>query len=152
MFVLSGSLHICHVRQEIEAGRFLLRTLDNPKGLLGHVKTSVSPPSSRCRFSLWKSIRFLCRHANIAIRMTGALILHMIYGYSITPNGRDPLLSLGHQMDANFSQACLPGKWFVDMLPFLSYLPDWVPCTRFKQVAKQMKAVNEAVAESLSIS
>lgn len=79
--------------------------------------------------------------------MTGALILHMVYGYSINPHGRDPLLSLAARMNDNFSQACLPGKWMVDVLPFLKYLPDWLPGTGFKQIAKEYKAVNEALVE-----
>lgn len=71
----------------------------------------------------------------------------MLYGYTINPHSRDPLLALGDEMNQNFTQACLPGKWMVDIIPFLRYLPDWAPGAGFKKVAREMKAVNEALVQ-----
>ena len=46
-----------------------------------------------------------------------------------------------------FSAATVPGKWAVDMLPFLENLPDWMPGTGFKQTARLWKNTMTDVAE-----
>ena len=38
-----------------------------------------------------------------------------------------------------FSQAVVVGAWLVDHVPWLRYLPDWVPGTGFKRTARQWK-------------
>jgi cytochrome P450 len=46
-----------------------------------------------------------------------------------------------------FSAATVPGKWAVDMLPFLEHLPAWLPGTGFKQTAQHWKQTMQAVGE-----
>jgi cytochrome P450 len=38
-----------------------------------------------------------------------------------------------------FSAAITPGKWAVDILPFLRYAPEWLPGTGFKKTARAWK-------------
>jgi len=45
-----------------------------------------------------------------------------------------------------FSAASVPGKWAVDMLPFLEHLPDWLPGTGFKRTARLWKQTMTDVA------
>jgi cytochrome P450 len=40
----------------------------------------------------------------------------------------------------NFNEASLPGKWLVDLLPFLKHLPTWLPGMHFKRVGQSWNA------------
>jgi cytochrome P450 len=46
-----------------------------------------------------------------------------------------------------FSAATVPGKWAVDMFPFLEHLPDWLPGTEFKKTARRWKQTMMEVGE-----
>ncbi|WYZ44616.1 hypothetical protein EsH8_VII_001052 [Colletotrichum jinshuiense] len=97
--------------QEAEVGHFLLHLLDDPKNLVDHIK-----------------------------REAGSLILKIVYGYTAEPFTKDPFLDMvGEAMD-NFARAAVPGSFLVDVFPFLRYVPDWVPGTGFKQIAKDYRA------------
>ena len=64
------------------------------------------------------------------------MILKATYGYTTEAHGPDPLVELVDQVMDEFSQACVPGKWAVDLMPALMYLPEWFPGTGWKQTAK----------------
>lgn len=51
------------------------------------------------------------------LRTIGAIVLKFAYGYSIAPDGSDPLVHLADVITDNFSEAVLPGKWIVDTIP-----------------------------------
>ncbi|KAL9011591.1 MAG: hypothetical protein Q9173_003579 [Seirophora scorigena] len=104
--------------QEEEALRFVLRTFRDPENMMGHLKT-----------------------------LAAAIILKIVYGYSIERNAADPLVDLiEHAMD-NLSQAFVPLSWAMDAVPALQYLPDWFPGTSYRKTARGFQAVNEAAAE-----
>lgn len=66
----------------------------------------------------------------------GELILKITYDYTIDPHKNDPLVDMVDQALEQFSQAIVPGKWAVDIFPFLEYLPDWTPGAGFKRTAR----------------
>lgn len=77
--------------QELEARRLLLRLLEEPEPdkLKKHIRTEA-----------------------------GAIALKVAYGYSIDISGSpDPLVALAEEAIEIFSEACLPGKWLVDVIP-----------------------------------
>ena len=63
----------------------------------------------------------------------------MLYGYTPSPHTPDSLVRLINKVMAEFSQAVVFGAWVVDLVPWLRYLPDWVPGTGFKETARQWK-------------
>jgi cytochrome P450 len=73
--------------------------------------------------------------------------LNIVYGYNIEPHGPDALIGKVGEAMEQFSAATVPGKWAVDMLPFLEKLPDWLPGTGFKQTARLWKQTMADVAE-----
>jgi hypothetical protein len=78
---------------------------------------------------------------------TGGLILSLLYDYNIDPHTSDPLITLADRALDQFSQATIPGKWLVDLLPVISYVPEWFPGAEFKRFARLwrttlMKSVN----------
>jgi hypothetical protein len=74
--------------QEEETAHFLLHLLDSPEKLFDHIRKEA-----------------------------GAVILKITYGYNVEQHGRDHLVEMAGQTMADFSDACTPGKWPVDMFP-----------------------------------
>lgn len=67
------------------------------------------------------------------------VILDIIYDYTIEPHGEDPLVEIVEKALAQVSAAAVPGKWAVDLLPSLEYLPEWLPGSGFKATAREWK-------------
>ncbi|KAJ4362544.1 hypothetical protein N0V83_010638 [Neocucurbitaria cava] len=77
----------------------------------------------------------------------GAVILRITYGYTPEAHGSDPLVNLVGKAMQNFADATVPGKYAVDVFPFLRFLPDWCPGTSFKGKAREMNAQLTRTAE-----
>ncbi|KAF1943820.1 cytochrome P450 [Clathrospora elynae] len=105
--------------QEEEAAHFLLNVLDSPDDLFDHIKKEA-----------------------------GAVILRITYGYTPEAHSKDPLVDLVGQTMKEFSETVVPGKFAVDIFPFLRHLPDWCPGAGFKVNARQMaKQLSRTVEE-----
>ncbi|KAI2466346.1 putative cytochrome P450 oxidoreductase OrdA-like protein [Annulohypoxylon bovei var. microspora] len=94
--------------QEGEVGHFLLHLLNNPESFVNHVKKEA-----------------------------GAVILKIAYGYTAESHRDDPLVDMAGDAMDKFGRAAVPGAFVVDILPFLRFVPDWVPGTGFKKLARQ---------------
>ncbi|KAF2787590.1 cytochrome P450 [Melanomma pulvis-pyrius CBS 109.77] len=105
------SLSVFDRVQEEEAAHFLLNLLDSPESLFDHIKKEA-----------------------------GAVILKITYGYTAEAHGKDPFVDMAGKTMHEFADATVPGKWAVDIMPFLRYAPDWLPGTGFKHTARQMAA------------
>ncbi|KAK7697636.1 hypothetical protein SLS64_013375 [Diaporthe eres] len=79
--------------------------------------------------------------------MIGSMLLKTIYGYRVETARPDPLVEINDRMVEIFASATLPGAWLVDILPWLRYLPDWMPGTGFKSVARKARQVITSSAE-----
>ncbi|KAF2743711.1 cytochrome P450 [Sporormia fimetaria CBS 119925] len=99
-----------HVQEE-EAVHLLLNLLQTPENIFEHIRKEA-----------------------------GAVILKIAYGYTVEPHGSDPLVDLAGKTMEDFADAGVPGKYVVDVMPFLDYLPGWFPGTAFKKVAKAYHA------------
>ncbi|KAL6895420.1 cytochrome P450 [Trichoderma longibrachiatum] len=102
-----------HGIHDVESRRLLKRSLDDPNNLVQHFKTG-----------------------------TAAMILKIVYSYSIEPNAADPLVELIDEMMSNFSEAMVPSSRLVDLIPALKHLPDWFPGTSYKETARQWNKIN----------
>ncbi|KAK1454817.1 cytochrome P450 [Colletotrichum melonis] len=101
--------------QEAEVGHLLLHLLDSPQNFVEHIKKEA-----------------------------GSLILKITYGYTAEQFKKDPFLEMITETMDNFSTGATPGAFLVDVFPFpVRYLPDWVPGTGFKQLAKEWRAQME---------
>ncbi|OSS53624.1 hypothetical protein B5807_00518 [Epicoccum nigrum] len=112
------SLKLFDRAQEEESVHFLLNVLDSPENLFEHIKKEA-----------------------------GAVILKITYGYVAEPKGKDHLVDMAVKAMHEFSEATIAGKWPVDIMPFLRYLPDWFPGAGFKQIARDMKTQLEQTTE-----
>ena len=73
---------------------------------------------------------------------TGALLLRVAYGYDVLDSDgmHDPLLTIAEDAMQGFARASEPGAFLVDTLPWLKYVPAWVPWARFQSTARRMRA------------
>ncbi|KAF1954731.1 O-methylsterigmatocystin oxidoreductase [Byssothecium circinans] len=95
--------------QEVETVHFLLNMLDSPEKLFDHIRKEA-----------------------------GSVILKITYGYTTEARGNDPFVDLAGKTMMQFADATVPGKWIVDILPFLRYFPEWLPGMGFKDTARKM--------------
>ncbi|KAJ7235506.1 cytochrome P450 [Mycena rebaudengoi] len=75
--------------------------------------------------------------------MTSDLILSLAYGIEAQANN-DPYVALAEKTMASVSTGTVPGKFVVDALPFLKYVPEWFPGAGFKNQAKAWKKLAQA--------
>ncbi|KAJ7697457.1 cytochrome P450 [Mycena rosella] len=70
--------------------------------------------------------------------LAGALIMDVAYGIDVLPSN-DPYIGLSEEVMSGLSVAAVPGRFLVDTIPALKYVPSWVPGAGFKRLAKQWK-------------
>ncbi|KAK4067389.1 uncharacterized protein Triagg1_7569 [Trichoderma aggressivum f. europaeum] len=104
--------------QDVEVKRFLLRLLNEPGDLFNHVRAEAA-----------------------------AIILNVTYGYSIESHKPDALVKLIEEVTDHSSEASVPLKQIVDLIPPLRLLPDWFPGTGFKRIARDARAKLDASAD-----
>jgi hypothetical protein len=105
--------------QETESAHFLLNMLATPNDLFDHIRKEA-----------------------------GSVILKITYGYTAEAHGRDPLVDLAGRTMGTFAEATVPGRWVVDILPFLRYVPDMWPGMGWKITGKKMKdTLNQCVSQ-----
>jgi hypothetical protein len=75
--------------QEAESVHFLMDLLESPERLFDHIRKEA-----------------------------GSVILKITYGYTTAARGNDPLVDLARKTLDQFTEAVVPGKWMVDILPF----------------------------------
>jgi cytochrome P450 len=96
-----------HPVEERETHIFLQNVLDKPTDLAAHVRKTA-----------------------------GAIILRISYGYELQGD-HDPFVELADKATVQFSLSTAPGAFLVDFIPFLKYIPAWVPGAGFQRIAKE---------------
>ncbi|KAL1599850.1 hypothetical protein SLS60_007655 [Paraconiothyrium brasiliense] len=96
--------------QEEEAAHFLMNVLAEPDKLFDHIRAEA-----------------------------GTVILKITYGYTAENRGKDPLVELARKAMWAFAESTVPGKWAVDIFPFLKYLPEGFPGTAYRKTGREMR-------------
>ncbi|KZP21392.1 cytochrome P450 [Athelia psychrophila] len=68
----------------------------------------------------------------------GATILDIAYGINALPED-DPFIKLAEQTFVVTGSALIPGRFLVETVPMLKYVPAWVPGASFQLVAQKAK-------------
>ncbi|KAJ7251241.1 cytochrome P450 [Mycena rebaudengoi] len=68
--------------------------------------------------------------------MNGALIMSITYGIDTLPSN-DPYMETAEAAIDAITQATVPGRYLVDMIPILKYVPAWFIGARFKRQARE---------------
>ncbi|EPT01646.1 hypothetical protein FOMPIDRAFT_124761 [Fomitopsis schrenkii] len=70
--------------------------------------------------------------------LVAAIVLQMTYG--LTAGGSDdPYVLAMEEFMVDLSEITAPGAYLVDALPFLKYLPEWLPGASFKTRAREVR-------------
>lgn len=77
----------------------------------------------------------------------GALIMETAYGIQVQDEG-DPWLELCEEAGTIFSRVTVPGSFLVDAIPFLRYVPDWMPGAGWKRQAREWKGLVTRLADA----
>ncbi|KIJ48711.1 hypothetical protein M422DRAFT_162333, partial [Sphaerobolus stellatus SS14] len=76
----------------------------------------------------------------------GSVIMQITYG--IRPKSKeDPYLEVAERLVFAITEASAPGAFLVDVLPFLRYIPAWVPGTMFQRKARVWRQYANDVLE-----
>ncbi|VDC00556.1 unnamed protein product [Peniophora sp. CBMAI 1063] len=79
-------------------------------------------------------------------RYTGGLTLQVVYGYKPVTEGPDAMIDFSEEcIDLLANRIASSGSvWLVDIFPQMKNLPEWLPGTRFRSLAREWKAKMEA--------
>ncbi|PBK60894.1 cytochrome P450 [Armillaria solidipes] len=75
-----------------------------------------------------------------------AISLRIIYGYEIQEE-EDPFVELAQQAMYQFSLSIASGRFLVNLIPSLRYIPDWFPGAEFKRIAKSWASTRKDMVE-----
>ncbi|KAJ7046052.1 cytochrome P450 [Mycena alexandri] len=73
------------------------------------------------------------------------VIMMAAYGIEVLPEN-DPYVSLAYEAVQTLSNAGVPGKYLVDSLPILKYVPSWFPGAGFKRDAEEWSKIARRLA------
>ncbi|KAJ7108017.1 cytochrome P450 [Mycena crocata] len=74
------------------------------------------------------------------------IIMSVAYGIDVLPTD-DPYVALAFEAVHTLSNAGVPGKYLVDSLPLLKYVPAWLPGAGFKRKAKGWSKLAKAMQD-----
>ncbi|KAI0058254.1 cytochrome P450 [Artomyces pyxidatus] len=76
--------------------------------------------------------------------LQGAILMAITYGYDVK-EGEDRLLEKARALVALAAATVMPGALLVNDMPFLRYLPEWLPGMGFKVLARNGRALSKDV-------
>ena len=83
--------------------------------------------------------------------MVGETIMLIAYGLPVGPID-DPYLKTAERALQQLSLAAVPGKYPVDSLPSLKYLPEWMPGAGFQKMAREGRVLaREMIGEPYEV-
>ncbi|KAG8724486.1 hypothetical protein FRC09_018088 [Ceratobasidium sp. 395] len=100
--------------QQNEAQKFMRRLVETPDDFMAHVHL-----------------------------MGASITIRIAYGYNAN-SSEDRFIKRADQLMTEFSDAATPGKWAVDMFPFLRNVPIWFPFATFQRQARYWRNLNDA--------
>jgi hypothetical protein len=74
------------------------------------------------------------------------MAISMTYGLPVQRNN-DPLVHLSDSVFKAVVLAASPGKYLVNIIPFLKYIPSWFPGAQFKRDARQTRMQLDQILE-----
>ncbi|PPQ96376.1 hypothetical protein CVT26_004978 [Gymnopilus dilepis] len=83
---------------------------------------------------------------SIVRHMTGATAISLAYGVDVQDDN-DPFVNMSQLAFDTALEASVPGAFLVDVIPWLKYVPAWVPGAGFQRKAKEWRKLQEDVHE-----
>ncbi|KAF8214253.1 cytochrome P450 [Mycena galopus ATCC 62051] len=79
-------------------------------------------------------------------QMAAEVIISVAYGIDTLP-ANDPYIALGEEAIKSLSNVMVPGRFLVDSIPILKYIPEWFPGAQFKRIAREGRLLSQAVRD-----
>ncbi|CAE6437138.1 unnamed protein product [Rhizoctonia solani] len=79
--------------------------------------------------------------------MSGSVAIRMVYGYKVD-SAEDPLVQSAEKVMSIFSDIMTPGKWMIESLPLLRFLPTWFPGATFHQMVASSRPILQSYAQN----
>ncbi|KAJ7498243.1 cytochrome P450 [Mycena galericulata] len=79
-------------------------------------------------------------------QMAGEIIMSVAYGINVLPSN-DPYAALAEKAMHELAIISVPGKYLVDSIPILKYVPEWFPGAGFKREVKVCRELCQALVE-----
>ncbi|KAJ6562200.1 cytochrome P450 [Mycena capillaripes] len=76
--------------------------------------------------------------------VVACIVFDVSHGYTVAEKN-DPMMTLAHKADDEFTTAVLPGRYLCDVFPILRFIPDWM--AGFKQEAKRFRRTMESLRD-----
>ncbi|KAI0367633.1 O-methylsterigmatocystin oxidoreductase [Pilatotrama ljubarskyi] len=128
-FVLQGYTLAWRQRRRDFHGAF------HPNAILQHRPIHVRENRRFLQRLLKNPERFL----PLARHVFSATIMDAVYGLKVAEQD-DPFVSLAEKVATTFSTIVVPGRYLVELIPWLRYLPAWLPGARFKRDALRWRS------------
>ncbi|KAJ6533290.1 cytochrome P450 [Mycena vulgaris] len=78
--------------------------------------------------------------------MAGEIIMSVAYGITVLPKD-DPYVTLAEHALHSLVFAIVPGRFLVDSLPILKYVPEWFPGASFRRKAKVWRELSQSMVD-----
>ncbi|KAJ7857906.1 cytochrome P450 [Mycena leptocephala] len=78
--------------------------------------------------------------------MAGSIIMSVAYGINVLPQD-DPFVALARDAIHTLVIATVPGRFLVDTIPALKYVPEWFPGAGFKRTAKEWRKMSQLMID-----
>lgn len=78
--------------------------------------------------------------------MAADTVFSVVYGLNVEREGRESLLA-AEKANRAMLIAVVPGRFLVDFLSFLKYVPEWVPGAQFQRLARNWKKMTTSMIE-----
>ncbi|KAF8693180.1 cytochrome P450, partial [Rhizoctonia solani] len=79
-------------------------------------------------------------------RMSGSTLLSAVYGYEVT-SADDPLVEIVETALDHLCEAAIPGNFLVNVMPWIRYIPDWVPGSGWKKTVDKWRKEREEMVD-----
>ena len=105
---------------------FLTGLASTPENFISHIRRWVP-----CYTKFSRSCSNTCRNA-------GAVVLKIAYGWTVSDNN-DLLVDSAEEATHLIADLFIPGRWLVESIPWLRFVPSWAPGAGFKRRAAYVK-------------
>ena len=124
---------------QIEFIRKMLPRLLQKTGGIFEYNQAVSWVLSICKYNR----RFNCiTHTTGEFSVVGGITISMTYGIQIKESD-DPFIAIAEAALKSVSLAMGPGRFLVDLIPILKYVPEWIPGAGFQRQARIWRKLQE---------
>jgi hypothetical protein len=87
---------------------------------------------------------FATRLLMIWASMTGELVMSITYGIAVKSTN-DPYINVAEKGMQGVVEAAIPGSFLVDMIPWLRWIPEWMPGAEFKKKARKWRGYADSM-------